>query len=166
MLVNEVLLKEMDPDPRLLVSMELFASSMLESTERARFISLISSLEPLASQEPYDNQEVGRMISELIGRIAQIDLPTNTRESIATRARDLTRESISQSIVRLVGNHIPESHNATTAVKEAYGIRSKILHQGSCDVDLTEKSRQLAEIIRCLYSRILQLQLLVPTTFT
>jgi len=56
-LINQVLSKKIDFDPKLLISMELFASARLESTERARFIGLVSSLEPLTAQESYENQE-------------------------------------------------------------------------------------------------------------
>lgn len=47
-LVNQIFSANIDVDEKLLVSMELFASARLETTERTRFVGLVSSLEPFA----------------------------------------------------------------------------------------------------------------------
>lgn len=157
--LRQVLEREEDVDPRILVSMELYGSSMLESTERAKFITLVSSLEPLAVQGPYGNEQLENAIMEFSRQLGLLGLPGNVRESVIGRAKTLSHESISQSIVRLVQTHIPDNRKAVECVKEAYDIRSKILHEGTFDVDLPEKGRQVAEIIRFIYSRMLKLDL-------
>jgi len=161
-LIDQALAKEVECDPRLLISMELFASSMLESTERARFIGLVSCLEPLASQESYENAELNGLINRLVAGVRELSLDCDTTESIVGRACGLRQQSISQSIVQLVQRYFPGNPTVAKAVKEAYGIRSKILHEGSFDADLTEKTKQLQDIIRWIYSRLIGLDLQVP----
>jgi hypothetical protein len=166
-LINQILSKEIDVDPNLLISMELFTSARLESTERTRFIGLISSLEPLASQELYNNQEIDNLVDKFIDQLSNItSINEYIKNSIVGRARMLCNESISQSIAKLVKNYIPDNPKVVESVAEAYKIRSNILHHGTYDTDLDEKSNELEDIIRYIYSKILELPLLVaPTNF-
>lgn len=171
-LINQILSKEIDFDPNnlfnnLLVSMELFTSARLESTERTRFVGLVSSLEPLASQESYDNQEIDNLVNKFIDQLSNItSINENIKHSIADRARKLCNESISQSIAKLVKKYIPDNPKVVESVAEAYKIRSYILHHGTFDTDLDEKSNELEDIIRFIYGRILELPLLIaPTNF-
>lgn len=162
-LINKVLSKEIEFDPKLLISMELFASARLESTERAKFIGLVSALEPLASQKSYGNQEFDTLISSFISQVNQIDsIPENIKNSISGRARSLNSESISQAITRFVGKYFPGNSKIIKSVKEAYDIRSSILHEGTFDADLDEKGKLLEDVIRHIYSKILGLDLLFP----
>lgn len=162
-LINEVLSKTMEVDLKLLISMELFASARLESTERAKFIGLVSALEPLATQESYDNEEVEKIISSFIYRINETKtIPENIRNSLTGRARSLSRESVSQAVARFVGKYFPENTEIIKFVKEAYDIRSSILHEGTFDADLDEKGKFLEDVIRHIYSQILGLDLLFP----
>ncbi|HNS20719.1 MAG TPA: hypothetical protein PKH24_09475 [Sedimentisphaerales bacterium] len=162
--LDEVLGRNREVDPCVLISMELFASSMLELTERARFITLVSCLEPLASQESYANDRLENAISQFACQLATLSLPEVMQESVVSRARALCRESISQSIIRLVQTHIPGNPKVVQCVREAYQIRSRILHEGTFDADLQEKGRQLADIIRYIYSRILQTDLQIKAS--
>jgi len=166
-LINQILSKKKDVDPKLLISMELFTSARLESTERTRFVGLVSSLEPLASQESYNNQEIDDLVKKFIGQLSNItSINNNIKNSIAGRARELCNESISQSIVKLVEKYIPDNPKVVKSVTEAYKIRSAILHDGTSDTDLDEKSNELEDIIRYIYGKILELPLLVaPTNF-
>lgn len=162
-LINEVLSKEMEFNPKLLISMELFASARLESTERAKFIGLVSALEPLAVQESYDNEDVDNLISSFISKINEAKtIPENIRSSLIGRASSLSSESISQAIARFVGKYFPENTKIIKSVKEAYDIRSSILHEGTFDADLDEKGKFLEDAIRHIYSQILGLNLLFP----
>lgn len=162
-LINEILSKQIEFDPRLLISMELFTSARLESTERAKFIGLVSSLEPLATPESYGNQEIEILISSFVSQLNGVEsLPENIRNSIAGRARSLNSESISQAITRFVQQFFPHNPEVIKIVKEAYDIRSSILHEGTFDADLDEKGNKLEDIIRHIYSQVLQLDLLCP----
>jgi len=49
--LNSVIRSKTEINPRLLLAMELFTSARLETTERARFVAIVSSLEPLAFQK-------------------------------------------------------------------------------------------------------------------
>lgn len=162
-LINDVLLKNLPFNPKLLISMELFTSARLESTERAKFIGLVSSLEPLATTTDYNNNDINDLVSTFIQDLSKIDsIPEKTRKSIESRAISLKGESIAQAIVRFVGEFFDEESGAIAIVKEAYNIRSKMLHEGSFDADLDEKSDKLEDVIRHIYSRMLDLPLLFP----
>jgi len=166
-LINQILSKKIDVDPNLLISMELFTSARLETTERTRFVGLVSSLEPLASQESYKNREIDDLVRKFIDQLSKItSINKNIKNSITGRARELCKESISQSIVKLVEKYIPDNPEVVKSVTEAYKIRSDILHDGTSDTDLDEKSNELEDIIRYIYGKILELPLLVvPTNF-
>jgi hypothetical protein len=164
-LINEVLSKNLPFNPNLLISMELFTSARLESTERAKFIGLVSSLEPLAAVTGYNNEDIDKLVSSFIQDLRKISsIPEKTNKSIETRANALKGESIAQAITRFVGKYFEDGSEAIEIVKEAYNIRSKILHEGSFDADLDEKSDKLEDVIRHIYSRLLELPLLFPST--
>jgi len=66
----------------------------------------------------------------------------------------------------LVKKYIPDNPKVVKSVTEAYKIRSDILHDGTSDTDLDEKSNELEDIIRYIYGKILELPLLIaPTNF-
>lgn len=162
-LINEIISKHNKFDQRLLISMELFTSARLESTDRAKFIGLVSSLEPLAIQEKFNNQELDELISSFISGINDINsLTDNVKDSIGGRALSLAEESILQSILRFVKEYFPQKPEIIRIVKEAYNIRSSILHDGTFDADLDEKGNELEEIIRYIYSQILEKELTIP----
>jgi len=139
-------------NPKLLVSMELFAGARLETTERARFIGLVSALEPLAEQRSLD-PNVKRFIRETIKSLGnRSDINDDLYPSLKGRLNELVRESVTQAILRLVKNHLRGDSYAIERIKEAYSIRSKILHEGSTDADLNQKSAEIQGIIRRIYA--------------
>jgi hypothetical protein len=160
-LVKEIFSANIDVDEKLLVSMELFASAGLETTERARFVGLVSSLEPLAQSEAYDNPELKKLVDSFVSQLNTTSIPENIKSSVKGRINELKKESISQAIKRLVKENFPENPDAVSTVEEAYNIRSKILHDGAFDADLAQKSNEIEDIIRQIYSRILKLELYV-----
>ncbi|MBD2538175.1 HEPN domain-containing protein [Coleofasciculus sp. FACHB-SPT36] len=161
--INEIFSADLEVDRQLLVSMELFASARLETTERSRFVGLVSSLEPLAKRNRYPNPELQDLIGSFVEQLSNTaSIPDNIRASVQGRIRELERESISQAIKRLVKEHLPENPDAVSMIDEAYNIRSKILHEGASDADLDRKSQEIEDIIRQIYSRILKHDLFVP----
>ena len=165
-LINEILSDTKELDPRLLISMELFTSARLESTERAKFIGLVSSLEPLAIQKSYNNQEIEDLIGEFTSKVNRVkSLPKTIRGSIIGRAQGLKKESISQAIVGFVQQFFPQNPDIVCIVKEAYDIRSSILHDGTFDADLDEKGKKIEDIIRHIYSQILMTELRIYANF-
>ena len=132
---------------KLLLAMELFASARQESTERSRFIGLVSSLEPLVEQQQYNN-DISAEIVQFKNQIKALGLPSQIEASLMGRVDSLNTESISSAIRRLVDDTIPNDRAALEVIKEAYSLRSRILHNGSTDADLNEKSREVEAVIR------------------
>ncbi|MEG4239370.1 HEPN domain-containing protein [Microcoleus sp. Pol14C6] len=162
-LVKEIFSANIDVDEKLLVSMELFASARLETTERARFVGQVSSLEPLAQSEAYDNPELKELVESFVAQLNKTtSIPKNIKSSVQGRINELKNESISQAIKRLVKDNFPENPDAVSTVEEAYKIRSKILHEGAFDADLAQKSNEIEDIIRQIYSCRLNSNLFVP----
>ncbi|MEG5040742.1 MULTISPECIES: hypothetical protein [unclassified Microcoleus] len=160
-LVNQIFSANIDVDEKLLVSMELFASARLETTERTRFVGLVSSLEPLAQQEAYEISELKELVKSFVDQLNTTSIPDDIKSSLRGRINELKQESVSRAIRRLVKEHFPENLDAVSTVEEAYDIRSKILHDGAFDADLEQKSNEIEDIIRQIYSRILKLELYV-----
>lgn len=150
-------------DPKLLVSMELFAAARLEATERTRFVGLVSALEPLAEQEKIEQPALLEIVENTLRNVQEsLAIPNELKPSLEGRIRELTRESVSQAINRLLRIHLQGDTTALNIVREAYSIRSKILHEGSTDADLSEKSSELEDVIRRLYSAIVGYELCIP----
>lgn len=159
--VNEVFSASIPVDEQLLVSMELFTGAKLEATERSRFVRLVSSLEPLAERSSYDIPDlellVDKFINELKSNTFVID--RQIRDSVIGRAKELKQESIKQAIKRLVKEKLPNEPHTVRTVSEAYDIRSKILHEGSTDIDFQAKGQQIEKTIRKIYAKMLGLSL-------
>ncbi len=162
-LVNQIFSANIDVDEKLLVSMELFASARLETTERARFVGLVSSLEPLAQSEAYGNPELEKLVDNFVNQLNNTSIPDNIKQSLKDRIGYLKKESISQAIQRIVQESIPANENeeAVSIIKEAYKIRSKILHEGARYTDLDQKSNEIENIIRQIYSHRLKRDLVI-----
>lgn len=66
-LVNEIFSDEnIEVEEKLLVSMELFTSARLETSDRAKFVGLVSALEPLAQSEAYGNPELEKLVDNFV----------------------------------------------------------------------------------------------------
>jgi len=146
--VNDIAKSNTQIDSKLLLAMELFTSARLETTERSKYLGLVSSLEPLAAQSKYENAQLERLIRDAIATLDKIDIATEQKSSIKGRIESLRQESISSAIRNLVSNLLAGDTNAIETIEEAYRIRSKILHEGSTDADLTEKGQQVEEVVR------------------
>ena len=161
-LIKQILSKQLEFDPKLLISMELFTSARLETTERAKFIGLVSSLEPLAIPESYNNKDLEGLVSSFLSDLDKVTISEKMKSSIKSRANTLKSESISQAITRFVSGFFDQNSEAIVIVKEVYNIRSNILHEGIFDADLEEKSNKLEDVIRHIYSQLLHLELIFP----
>jgi uncharacterized protein (UPF0147 family) len=152
-LVNQIFSDDnIEVEEKLLVSMELFTSAKLETTDRAKFVGLVSALEPLAQQEHYANQELEKLVNSFVKQLTDTSIPDNIKRSVEGRIRDLKKESISQAIQRIVQESLPANEKAVSIIKDAYNIRSTILHDGATDADLEQKSNEIENIIRQIYS--------------
>ncbi|MEH2038049.1 hypothetical protein [Nostoc sp.] len=153
---------------RLLVSMELFAAARLEATERARFVGLVSALEPLAEQKKFEYPDLKKIVKDTLNKVQDsLDLPDDIKRSLEGSIRNITRESVSHAIKRLIVTHFTDDKMALEILEEAYTIRSKILHEGVFYPDLRDKSYKIEDVIRRLYSAIVGYELRDPAiTYT
>ena len=145
--IDEGLSSKARGDEKLLLAMELFASARQESTERSRFISLVSSLEPLAEQQDY-TAEVSAAIGQFKDQIKDLKLPPHIEASLLGRTEGLSTESVSSAIRRLVKETLPDDSEALQIIEDAYNLRSRILHDGTTDADLNQKSREAEAVVR------------------
>jgi len=156
--LDELFSSDISIDRNTLLSMELFASARLESTERAKFINLVSSLEPMAEQQLLGVEVANHTDNMLTALENNTLIPDALKPSLSGRIRDLNRESVSQAIARLIQTRLPDDLGALENVREAYSIRSKLLHEGTIEADLRQKGREIEAVIRRLFAAIIGLQ--------
>ncbi|MDO9066801.1 MAG: HEPN domain-containing protein [Chloroflexota bacterium] len=145
--INEGLSSQERGNEKLLLAMELFASARQESTERSRFVGLVSSLEPLAEQQSYTG-EVSGMIDRFKDQIKELKLLPHIEASLSGRIANLSTESVSSAIRRVVKETLPDDSEALRIIEDAYNLRSRILHDGTTDADLNQKSREVETVVR------------------
>jgi hypothetical protein len=153
---------KVDVSQSVLISMEFFAAARLESTQRARFISLMTALEALAEQMDY-GEAVASVLSGIAGQIEShpdLQRPDSEtlRTSLSERIKQLRTESVRQAIQRTLRQHI-SNKDAMRFVDKAYGTRSKMLHEGYRVAELPDLCNDLESILVQIYSSILQLPL-------
>lgn len=151
-----------EPDEKLLLSMEIFCSARLESSQRAIFLTLVSALEPLA-REASLGERVGTLVSECVAKLRMSeDIPTDLRASLEGRLLQLRQESIRQALKRLARETLPNQPDAAQVIDEAYTLRSQIIHSGvptDLDIDLDRESRLVSRVIRDMYASMLDRKL-------
>ena len=155
-----------DISPHILTSLEFYASARMETTDRARFIGLMTALEALSVQYDYGD-DIGSLLTELASRLEESPLlqgddKASLRSSLSGRLKGLRQESVRQAIVRAVREHMNDKETFRF-VDEAYGVRSKILHEGLRAAELTNLTHRLEDVLRTIYSSILGLPLGRPT---
>jgi hypothetical protein len=147
---------------RILLAMEIFSSSQLEITERAKFISLITSLEALSLQKSYSEYTdyVKDKINELIEAIKnEENIPENIRNSLIGKIRrEMSIESVRQAIIDIVLQNTKEAENKKLFDK-AYDVRSSLVHDGQSDENIQELSNNVSTMIRNIFSSCLNLEL-------
>ena len=115
----------------LLASMEFYASAQMETTQRTRFISMMTALEALSIQEDY-GEELGETLKGLAKQLESSPLlagPENKsmRESLCERLKQLKRESVRRAIRRTVSEHINGGDLSQTQnfLEDAYDARTR-----------------------------------------
>lgn len=151
-----------EPDDKLLLSMEIFCSARLESSQRTIFLTLISALEPLACEVPLGDM-VNTFVAECVTKLkTSEDIPTELRTSLEGRLLQLRQESIRQALRRLARETLPNQPDAAQVIDKAYTLRSQIIHSGipaDLDLDLDRESRVVSRIIRDIYASMLNRKL-------
>lgn len=143
-----------EPNEKLLLSMEIFCSAPLESSQRATFLLLVSALEPLA-QEQHLGSAVANFLKQACASLDQdAQIATGLKASLRGRLMQLQSESIRQALRRLVSSELPERPEAADLIDDAYTLRSQLIHSGvpaDLDTDLQEESDVVQDLIRSLY---------------
>ncbi len=148
-----------EPDEKLLLSMEIFCSARLESSQRAVFLALVSALEPLAQEA-----RLGGAVDTFVKQCAALlkdsqNIPSDMQNSLNGRLLQLRQESIRQALRRLTREALPDQPEASKIVDDAYSLRSQIIHSGKpadLDIDLEAEAREISTVIRNIYSSILK----------
>jgi hypothetical protein len=147
---------------RILLAMEIYSSSQLEVTQRAKFISLITALEALSAQQSYKpySDLVREKVDDLIIAIQnEKGIPERVRKSLSDRIkREMNIESVRQAILKVVMHFLQEKENKKLFEK-AYDIRSSLLHDGKTDNNLDEITQSTSQMIRKIMSSCLNLKL-------
>lgn len=152
-------------DSRTLLSMEIFASSSLETSDRATFLTAISALEPLGEEQAL-GQGVDAFVERcLLSLRTAASIDQQHRASLEGRLNELRRESVRQALRRFITTRLPDHPNAPEVVDSAYRLRSELIHHGRVsdyDTDLAAETRKISNLLRVIYSRSLGLSLHVP----
>jgi hypothetical protein len=155
-----------EPDQRLVLSMEIFAGARLEASDRARFLTVVSALEPLADPKPL-GEAAESFVSVCVAELKRVaGLPAEIRASLDGRVRQLRTESIRQSIQRAIAEMLPDDPVARDTIDRAYAVRSQIVHSGrpqDLDVDLDAETSAVSRVVRALYSERFRRQLMRPS---
>jgi hypothetical protein len=142
-------------DPTVTLSMELFCSALLEYNERARFVAVVSALEPLAKQEDL-GESVGAYVDEMVRALGDAPgIEAGFRASMRGRIEQLRRESVRQALFRLSESWFPGRADLRHQIDRAYGLRSELLHNGTLsdpDCDLTSEAGKVTRILRAIYA--------------
>lgn len=153
--------------PGMLTSIQFYAAARMESTYLARFVALMTALECIAEQRIYDDEITGLVnsITETISKDPIFLNPSKLqiRDSLINRLRELKRESIRQAILRVVRDSLGDIE-IVRWVDETYNLRSKLLHEGNAISDLSERVTKLEEILRQIYSSMLNISLSQPSS--
>lgn len=141
---------------KLTLSMELLASSYLEANERAKFIMAVSSLEPLAESQDL-GCEVEAFVSAVLANLqSNTSISETLRPSLEGRVRQLRKESVRQSLLRLCAKWFPASKEAAQYIEYVYQLRSQILHEGSVadpDILLAQETSKVRRYVRHIYEQ-------------
>ena len=152
-------------DPTLTLSMELYCSALLETNERARFVTVVSALEPLAKQEVLGEGVATFVESTLAMLSAASNIEANLRASLRGRVEQLRSESVRQALFRMADSWFPGRADLRKQIDHAYGLRSELLHNGALsdpDSDLSAETNKIANVLRSIYAQASHCSFRVP----
>lgn len=134
----------------LLLSMELCASSRIESNTRSKLIMLVSAFEDLAKQQDL-SAELGTIVDELksIVKVSSIE-DDRIKSSLLGQIEGLKRESVRRAVRRLLTN-AGLSNEDCQFVDKAYQARSKIVHEGQRIPELEAMIGHLDSLLKFIY---------------
>ncbi|MDD5323559.1 MAG: HEPN domain-containing protein [Methylococcales bacterium] len=153
-------------DRTLILSMELYCAAFLEPNERARFVTVVSALEPLAKQESLGT-EVSEFVDGVVFALEKAEgIQDGIRSSLNGRLKQLRVESVRQALFRLSNTWFPQRVDVRHRIDRAYALRSELLHEGTLldpDIDIATETAQIANILRAIYEQASGRSFRVPT---
>lgn len=129
-------------DQNLNLSLDLYRSSLLQESLRARFTMLISSIECITNKDSRDIWQIA-LIDKFIAEVTEHDL--STEEAITSDAAKSKKESLiaglhglkSKPKKQLVMQEIKQLYGDTedyrrvkSIIKASFGMRNNVLHEG------------------------------------
>jgi hypothetical protein len=143
-------------DRTIILSMELYCAAFLEPNERARFVTVVSALEPLAKQE-----NLGTGVSDFVnGVVIALEkaegIQDGIRASLKGRLEQLRQESVRQALLRLSNTWFPQRVDVRQRIDRAYALRSELLHEGTLldpDIDIATETTHISNILRAIYEQ-------------
>lgn len=149
-------------DNSFILSMELYCAALLEPYGNARFITLVSALEPIAKQEDLGSSVSSFVDSALMVLSEAKDIETSLIDSLKGRVNLLRKESIRQALKRLSNSWFPNRKDVWQVIDRAYALRSELLHEGKLndpDIDLFNETILISNILRAIYEKALDRKL-------
>ena len=146
-------IKDKDIDEKVRLAFEIYTSSRFETSERARFIGLVTTIECLAIQIEYNDETINNLKNELIEKVnGYSGLDKRVKKSLIGKIGDsFTKEGVVKACARLLNERIPNiEKNDIDDFKQAYNIRSRMLHDGEMPKELHEIDFKLSVLIRKL----------------
>jgi hypothetical protein len=137
--------EEIAADERLSLAIDLYAASLWETSQRARVVSLATSLEALIKPERV-SEGASRQIDKLLevfdssrDRSAEDEEQRRALDRMRSRLAGLKEESISENLRKLAAAHTSiigeTTEDARRNMDSAYGARSKLVHDGYAPED-------------------------------
>lgn len=129
------------------IAFDLYNSSYFETTPTARFLTLVSAVETMSKIDNME-EEVIKLIDNLITLSKQSKLDKKNKNSVVNRLRILKKQSISASTRQLIQKYLGEDESRLFS--KIYNIRSGLLHDGvlRCNAnEFAEKLKQLEKMV-------------------
>lgn len=120
------------------LSLELYAASHFEKSDRARFITLVLAIEALLEPKKRKNS-AKEVVDGLIKYAKDSQLDDQVKNSFIGSLKWLYKESISYSLQEMAENYLIDrkygDKSAKNFIKHCYDVRSKLVHNGRVDVE-------------------------------
>ncbi len=119
-----------------ILAIDLYNTSFFEAFPVSRFLTLITVVECLAQTELLEN-EICKVISALEGTVATSQLNGSDMNYLKNRVSALKYESISRACNKLVSQLLGPAE--VRNFKRWYGIRSRLVHNGTQDSNVSQE---------------------------
>jgi hypothetical protein len=140
---------------QLALACDLFASADFETSDRARFIALVTAVEALA----VDRYRIASELQAVVdGWLASLIAPPNGLDAedllrFRSRVNQLKQESITNSVRQVVNDYVPSTDGGASNgdfMAECYNTRSKLVHGATDLPDLASLRDRLRALVRSL----------------